>query len=140
MDLILWRHADAQDGAPDLARKLTPIGEQQAARTGAWLRAQLRAPYRLLVSPAVRCQQTAGALDARLETRVELAPGATVNAILAAADQPGTTVIVGHQPDLGRAIAYLLCGEPRDWSVAKGSLWWITGRSTVKAVISPDLL
>ena len=140
MDLILWRHADAEDGTADLARKLTPVGEQQAARTGAWLRTRLRAPYRLLVSPAIRCQQTARALDARFETRPELSPGAPVDAILAAAGQAGTAVIVGHQPDLGRAIAYLLCGGPRDWSVAKGALWWITGRNTVKAVLSPDLL
>ena len=31
MDLILWRHADAEDGADDLARRLTAKGHQQAA-------------------------------------------------------------------------------------------------------------
>ena len=44
MDLILWRHAEAEeatDGMEDLARALTPKGEKQAARMGAWLDRQL---------------------------------------------------------------------------------------------------
>ena len=32
MDLILWRHAEAEDGANDLARELTQKGHKQAAR------------------------------------------------------------------------------------------------------------
>ena len=34
MDLILWRHADADEGERDMARKLTPKGRKQAARMG----------------------------------------------------------------------------------------------------------
>jgi phosphohistidine phosphatase len=139
MDLILWRHADAENGAPDLARRLTPKGEQQAARVAAWLRPLLPERYRLLVSPAVRAQQTASALGVPLTTEKLLAPGASVEAILKAAGREGTVVLVGHQPDLGAAIAYVLCGEERDLGVAKGALWWLSG-STVRAVISPDLL
>ena len=30
MDLLLWRHAEAEDGIPDLKRKLTKRGEKQA--------------------------------------------------------------------------------------------------------------
>ena len=139
MDLILWRHADAVDGAPDLARTLTAKGEQQAARVAAWLRGHLPEPYRLAVSPAVRAQQTAQALRKDFETLRELAPGAPVTAILKAAGREGAVVLVGHQPDLGLAIAYLLCGEERELGVAKGALWWFSG-GAVKAVISPDLL
>jgi len=76
MDLILWRHADAEEGAPDLARKLTPKGERQAARVAAWLREHLPENYRLLASPAVRAQQTAEALG-KPTTEKLLAPGAT---------------------------------------------------------------
>jgi phosphohistidine phosphatase len=140
MDLILWRHADAEEGAPDLARKLTPKGHEQAARVAGWLRPHLPERYRLLASPAVRAQQTAAALGAPIATEKSLAPGASVEAILKLVASGGTTVLVGHQPDLGAAIAYLLCGEERDWGVAKGALWWITDRSAVRAVISPDLL
>lgn len=140
MDLILWRHADAEGGAPDLARRLTPHGHEQAARVAAWLRARLPEHYRLRVSPAVRAQQTAQALSPTFETLEALAPGAAVEAILRAAGGDGTTVLVGHQPDLGAALAYLLCGEERDWSVEKGALWWLSNRSSVKAVVSPELL
>ena len=55
MDLILWRHADAQevrDAADDLERALTPKGERQAQRMADWLNRQLPANARVLVSPA----------------------------------------------------------------------------------------
>ena len=139
MDLILWRHADAHDGAPDLARELTPKGRGQAARVAAWLGNHLPQGYRLLASPAVRARQTAEALAVPITTEKLLAPGASVQAILQAAGTAGTVVVVGHQPELGRTIAYLLCGEERDWAVEKAALWWLAGRS-VRTVISPDLL
>ena len=31
MNLILWRHAEAEDGSNDLARALTSKGQRQAA-------------------------------------------------------------------------------------------------------------
>ena len=40
MDLIFWRHAEAEDereGLADLERALTSRGEKQAQRVGAWL-------------------------------------------------------------------------------------------------------
>ena len=37
MDLILWRHAEAEEGGPDLERRLTPKGRKQAKRVAAWL-------------------------------------------------------------------------------------------------------
>lgn len=140
MDLIFWRHADAEGGAPDLARKLTPLGHAQATRVAAWLQPRLPANYKLLASPALRAQQTALALKSDLKIIGELAPGASVEAILKTAGNEGTVVVVGHQPDLGHVLAFLLCGEERDWSVAKGALWWIANRTAVRAVVSPDLL
>jgi phosphohistidine phosphatase len=62
MELILWRHAEAEIGEPDLGRKLTPRGEKQARRVAEWLHAQLPDSARILVSPATRAQQTAKAL------------------------------------------------------------------------------
>ena len=47
MDLILWRHAEAEPGAPDHGRRLTPKGEKQAARMAAWLERQQRGGYRV---------------------------------------------------------------------------------------------
>src|SRR5436190_21449722 len=37
MDLILWRHADAEPGEPDIGRRLTAKGLKQAERVAAWL-------------------------------------------------------------------------------------------------------
>ncbi|HEX6136244.1 MAG TPA: histidine phosphatase family protein, partial [Casimicrobiaceae bacterium] len=74
MHLILWRHAEAEAGEPDLARRLTAKGVKQAARTGKWLDEHLPANCRILVSPAKRAQQTAEALKRKFRTRDELAP------------------------------------------------------------------
>jgi phosphohistidine phosphatase len=51
MDLILWRHAEAEDGAPDLARELTAKGHKQAAEMARWLSHHLPKEVRTLVSP-----------------------------------------------------------------------------------------
>src|SRR3989304_4024273 len=44
MELILWRHADAEEGERDLERKLTGKGRKQATRVARWL--QHRLPFR----------------------------------------------------------------------------------------------
>lgn len=139
MELILWRHADAEDGAPDLARKLTPKGRQDAERVAAWLLKRLPKGFDLVASPAVRAQETAHALGRKIRTDPRLAPGASVEAIIAAAQRAEVVVLVGHQPDLGRAIAYLVGGREKEWRLQKGALWWLAD-DLVKAVVSPHLL
>ena len=67
MELILWRHAEAVDGIPDMARNLTARGKKQAEEMGKWLRARLPAQTRILVSPARRTLQTAEALTDKFE-------------------------------------------------------------------------
>ena len=44
MDLILWRHAEAEDGAPDRARALTGVHASWPVKKGAawWLRRRVR--------------------------------------------------------------------------------------------------
>ena len=142
MELILWRHADAEDGKPDLERKLTPKGHEQAARVAKWLREHLPSQFSVVASPAVRAQQTAAALGVQVKTDKALAPGASVEQILAAVDTKKTVVIVGHQPDLGRALAHLVAGARSEWHIEKGGFWWLSGEApvVVKAVLSPDLL
>jgi len=85
MDLILWRHADAEPGEPDSERALTAKGVRQAERMAAWLDGHLPDRCRILVSPAERAQQTARALGRNFRTVPELAPGASAAAVLAAA-------------------------------------------------------
>ncbi|MFO0461355.1 MAG: SixA phosphatase family protein, partial [Burkholderiales bacterium] len=80
MDLSRWRHAQAEDGPPDLERRLTARGREDAKRVGAWLRERLpSAGVRVLSSPAVRARQTADALGLRYEVVDALAPGADVD-------------------------------------------------------------
>ena len=104
MDLILWRHAEAEDGSPDIARELTPKGHRQAEEIARWLKPRLPKGTEILVSPAARAQQTAQALTSQFKTVKEIAPGAPYSAILAAAQWPkhgGAVLVVGHQPTLG---------------------------------------
>ena len=150
MELILWRHADAEDAAPgeaDAARALTGKGKKQARRMAAWLRKRLPEDARVLASPAKRAQQTARALTGRFETSVEVGTGAGPQAVLQAAGWPegeATVVVVGHQPTLGQVAALALTGKAGDWSIRKGAVWWIESRArggaAVLAVIAPDLL
>ena len=101
MDLILWRHAEAEDGPPDLERRLTPRGQKHAARVAAWLLQRLPSRFVVLASPARRAQETARALGVPVHTEPALAPGAGVRDILAAAEWPArksAVVIVGHHP------------------------------------------
>jgi len=139
MDLILWRHADAESGADDMARRLTAKGHKQAAAMAKWLRGHLPEDFTLLASPAVRAQQTAEALGAKVVTDITLAPGASVADIKSAAQRhKGLVIVVGHQPDLGRAAARF-AGASGEWHVEKGAIvWFEDGR--IRAALSPDLL
>lgn len=148
MDLILWRHAEAEDGAPDIARELTDKGHRQADQMARWLKARLPKHTQILVSHAARAQQTAHALTSQFETSPEIGPGASRSALLAAArwpDHGGAVLLVGHQPTLGQVAAWLLSGSAAEWSIKKGALWWFTQRSAdehvvLRAALSPDLV
>jgi phosphohistidine phosphatase len=150
MDLILWRHAEAEPGEPDLGRRLTAKGIKQAERMAIWLDSHLPDTCRILVSPADRAQQTALALKRKFRTVPELAPGASVSTVLAAAGWPDArepALVVGHQPTLGEVAAFLLSEQDDSWSVRKGAVWWLSNRvrenSTavvVRVVIGPDFV
>ena len=125
MDLLLWRHADAEPGTRDLERDLTAKGRKQAQRVADWLREWLPRDARVLASPANRARQTAEALTRSFATDAALAPGSGADQVLAAAgwpDEDGAVLIVGHQPTLGRAAALALTGTPADWSIRKASV------------------
>jgi phosphohistidine phosphatase len=150
MDLILWRHAEAEPGVPDLDRRLTAKGVQQAARMAKWLDRHLPATARILSSPADRTQQTARALKRKFRVVPELAPGASAADVVAAAGWPDArepVVVVGHQPALGEVAALLLTGEEAAWSVRKGAVWWLSNRVrdggsgvVLKVVLGPDFV
>jgi phosphohistidine phosphatase len=134
MDLVLWRHAEAEEWVPgcnDRQRALTQRGLKQAARMAAWLDRQLPDGARVFVSPALRTEQTATALGRKYKLRPELASDATAAQLLELAQWPdgkGTVLIVGHQPVLGQVISQLLGLTAADCAVKKGAVWWLRNR------------
>lgn len=150
MELILWRHAEAAEGSPDLSRALTAKGHRQAERMASFLVARIPHNTRVLASPAVRAQQTAAALTSHFDTLDALAPNATPQQILKAINWPnagGAVLVVGHQPWLGEVAAHLLAGRNDYWSIKKGAAWWLSRRdregdfqTVLRLAISPDML
>lgn len=153
MDLILWRHAEAEEGSaqlPDVKRRLTARGDKQAHDVAKWLKARLPKKARILVSPATRTQQTAHALALPFEVEPKIAVGADAADLIAAAHWPehsGAVLLVGHQPTLGRLASLLLAGSELDWSIKKGAVWWLSKRSregrdqtVLRAVLNPEML
>lgn len=150
MELILWRHADAEPGEPDLLRELTPLGQRQAEHVAGWLNVRLPAHCRVFSSPATRTQQTVDALGRDYEVLPELGPGADPGTVLRALHWPhghGAVLAVGHQPTLGRLASLLMTGHARDWDIARGALWWFEQGDPhhshgllLKAVVTPELI
>jgi phosphohistidine phosphatase len=138
VDLILWRHAEAEEGAPDHERELTAKGNRQAEKIAAFLRPNLPGNLRILVSPATD----------NFTLAPDIAPGASPQAVLQAAQWPnveGAVLIVGHQPTLGAVAAQLLGCEGSAFSIKKGGIWWFSQRAgsaqvSLRLVIAPDFL
>lgn len=153
MDLIFWRHAEADDwtdGCDDLQRQLTARGEKQAKRMAGWLDRQLPEGTRVITSPARRCEQTAMALGRKYKVRPELSPEADADMLLEAAGWPNgksVVLLIGHQPSIGQAISRLLGLQQDSCPVRKGAVWWIRTRerdgdvqTIVVTVQAPELL
>ncbi|MFM0468109.1 SixA phosphatase family protein [Paraburkholderia strydomiana] len=152
MNLILWRHAEAEDyAATDLARALTTRGRKQAQHVAKWLRTRLPDDAVILASPAVRTIQTAETLSDQYRVVRELAPNASAQDALTAAGWPKgiaeTVVIVGHQPTLGHVAAKLLANSDASWPLKKAGLWWIASRerhgddqAVLLAAMTPELV
>lgn len=152
MELILWRHADAEPGSldkPDEARELTEKGRKQARKMAEWLNRNLPDDCRILCSPAVRAVQTVEALGRKFKTDRALAPDVHAESVLRAAGWPDaddTVLIVGHQPTLGHVASRLIAGTEQEWHLRKGSICWIASKDSgdgespyLKAVLGADL-
>ena len=150
MELILWRHAEAAEGIPDDTRPLTEKGRLQAERMAHFLSGRLPANARILVSPAVRAQQTAAALSKHFITAPNIGVHATPQTAIAAAGWPmagGAVILVGHQPWMGELASLLMTGHADYWSIKKGAVWWFSRReregdfqTILRLAIGPDQL
>lgn len=152
MDLILWRHAEAEHAKPDKPdanRQLSTRGQRQAAEMAGWLRAQPMRECRVLVSPTLRCVQTAETLGLPFDVALKLGVGATPADLLHVAEWPdfhGAVILISHQPALGRLAALLLAGQEADWTIKKAGIWWFSNRvkadetqTVLKAVANPSV-
>ncbi len=120
----------------------------------AWLDATLPDNCKILVSPALRTQETIAplaALNRKFKLMPELAPDSNAASILQAANWPNAStsvLIVGHQPTLGEVASHLITPHQPHCAIRKGNVWWITqkdrdgeGLSTyLKCIMTPDLV
>ena len=149
MELLLWRHAEAIPGIPDLERPLSRTGFRQAQSTAKWLNLVLPDDALVLVSPALRTRQTADALGRSYTIHPHLAIDYGPDDILRAANWPDasqTVVVVGHQPTLGNVASILMSERELEWEVERSDVWWFVAHGAryktadLKAVISPSLI
>lgn len=150
MDMILWRHAEAENTTPDEGRVLTTKGRRQARAVAKWLREHVKGKVRVVASTALRAQQTAQALMNDFDISSDIAVGASPQDVLNLVGWPngeGAIIVVGHQPTLGQVASLLLTGKEADGQIKKGAIWWFRTRgegmeieTLLHAVISPELL
>ncbi len=154
LHVIFWRHAEAEDAAPDaddLRRALTRDGRREASAMAAWIKAHVPKPWLVCCSPALRSRQTALALADYPAEQAQLAPDAgpddIIELISGQAEQRSALVLCGHQPALGSAALQWLSGARAPFTLRKGALVWVCERRregsverVLRAAISPELL
>ena len=153
MNLILWRHAQAEEKAEsDLARLLTAKGHHQAEQAAGWLTEHLSEEHSVWVSEAARSQQTAAHFSRDYTIMSALNPESSAEMplqLIAEANEDSTIIIVGHQPWIGDLCAYLLNQHwnSETWAIKKGSFWWFkieqnkhSFQATLKASLPPSLI
>ena len=127
--MLVVRHAIAEDkeafaaaGRDDALRPLTAEGVRKMRRAARGLREVLPSIDVLIASPFTRANETAEIIRAeydisRVETAAVLEPDTELTDVVAwlARYDRGTIAIVGHEPQLGKLIVFLMCGsdQPR---------------------------
>ena len=137
-NLILWRQAEAEatsTSSEDIDRALTKKGRKDAAKMAKWLSRHLPDDAKILCSPARRCLETVAALQRISENTIQIVEflGVDSSAEIIAKkvmndDNSKTTLIIGHQPNLGLLIAKLLGMPESACVVKKGAVWWLRQR------------
>lgn len=121
--LFVVRHGIAMEAAPGVAdadRALTAVGARRITRVAMGLHWLGVRPDAILSSPLRRAEQTAQRLqrvllpDQEVEIFAALAPGHDPSDVakgLHAQRGARQLVLVGHQPDLGALVSYLVTGS-----------------------------
>lgn len=156
MKVLIVRHAEAEakgGGKPDLERRLTPAGWEKAYAIGKAL-AKLFPNARYIVSShATRSIETAEAIARSIRGAIlvksgALNPGATLNQYKSAIDEApedsGTIVLVGHEPDISKAVGAWIGGETAQLKVAKLACVVLEigegGNAELVALLPPEIL
>jgi phosphohistidine phosphatase len=137
---MIWllRHAEAEDGSPDAARRLTAKGEDQARTAGAALKAMGIDLDACITSPRVRAEQTAQLACEPLGVEVSVddrLSGGPFDAKELAAGLDNV-MLVGHDPDFSMAVHDLTGAQVR---MKKGGLAGVE-RGELKVLLRPSEL
>lgn len=130
--LVVVRHAKAANppGVEDAERPLAPRGFRDARAAGRWVLDTVGRPGLLLVSPALRAQQTAqelqagwdggGPVDVVADERIYAASADDLLAVVRdCGDAAGPVCLVGHNPSVSALCADLAPeSEPSELSTA----------------------
>lgn len=122
--LVVLRHGKAGDapGRPDAERPLTDRGRSDSRAAGAWIAERVGSVDLVVVSPALRAQETAGLAVPELphEPREQVDDRVYANTLLdllavvrELPDDAGSTLVVGHNPGLS-ALVTELSGDDTD--------------------------
>jgi phosphohistidine phosphatase len=121
--LLLIRHAQAAAAPTDRDRPLTTHGARAAAAIGTWLQESGYVPDSVMVSPALRAQQTwaaaaeslGGDREPTVDRRIyDNTVAALLDVIGELAGEAGTVAVVGHNPSIGELAFVLDDGEGSD--------------------------
>jgi phosphohistidine phosphatase len=156
MKLYFFRHAEAEDGADDAARALTPLGRKQARELGRFLEQAGVSFGAAFSSPLVRARQTAeialGAFDELKPVKLMLADALLNETSERDFDQwleelpdEKHVLLVGHEPSLSVRVRHLLGLERADaLKLPKGGLACVDTEDrkagTLKFFITPRAL
>ena len=129
MQLLVIRHGKAAEYSPgeaDEARALTPEGRRKMRRAAEGLATIVPRLDLIATSPLVRARQTAEIVAAvypavSLTELDALAPGGGPEAVAAwlSARDDDVVAEVGHEPDLGELVSWLLSGKRRSFAAMK---------------------
>jgi len=141
-NLILWRHAEAQDlllAGDDFSRALTVKGESRATVMAGWIKQHLPEDICIVSSPAMRAQQTVQALGLPYKINKNLLPEASIDDVLQLVQEifqqdNSNVMLVGHQPWIGQVIAYFLQIQPAGIIVKKGAVWWLEQKISAQKI------
>jgi phosphohistidine phosphatase len=160
MNLYILRHGEAvrlgEGIRRDADRPLTPRGIADATLVGAALAKLDPGLPLLLCSPFLRARQTAESVAAQfpvppaIEETESLSPGFRPEALVTRLrDIPpgGSVLVVGHQPDLGVFITYVIEGEsPESIAMPPAALAHVkfdtdaTSGASLRWLLVPDIL